>query len=400
MIVYYILYLTIFINCKEQSLLQKVITKYEDYNLTVLDQTSSNVLPYIPCQNITDMINTPVLKAADDFIIPPLSTFIINNIPYGLDTCRAVIFSISYKRSRYDQNPKSIVLSLMRDYNNSPGSVFFQKTYSQPLNLWNINYNNPGVMILQINIGEVDDLGNEFDLSSNSMGYNTKIWVSFYVNLNRNFSITGYRENFVYWIIYEVPPNLQLTERDSPYLYYYKTSPYYFIDYNNLLRKDLTHWTISQNVERLLGINSDNSFNLAYKVQLLCKQTLNIIDINVTKQPTPNPTPYPTIDNNHTKEPPFIINDNNRFLQYGLIFSLLCLIIVILLLFIFYCKRLKKKDEVINLDDILKFNDSNDQNCVIHEKYKDLEDPDNNDDITNPLHKDLFVDTKNVEIRL
>ena len=394
-----ILFYFIFINCKEQFLLQKSITKYEDFNFTILDQTSSNVLPYIICQNITDMTNFPTLKSADDFIIPPLSTFIINNIPYGLDTCRAVIFSISYKRSRYTEDPKSIVLSLMRDNNSGPGTVFWQKTFPHPLNSWNINTNNPGVMILQINIGEIDDLGNEFDLSSNAMGYNTKIWVSFYVNLNRNFSITGYRENIFYWIIYDIPPNLQLTEIDSPYKYYYKTSPYYFIDYNNLLRKDLTHWSIAQNVERLLGINSDNSFNLAWQVQLLCKQTLNIIDINVTKQPTPTPNPYPTIDNN-TKEPPFIISDNNRFLQYGLIFSLLCLIIVILLLFIFYCKRLKKKDEIINLDDILKFNDSNDQNCVIHEKYKDLEDPDNNDEITNHLHKDLFVDTKNVEIRL
>lgn len=388
----------ILINSKEESLLQKVITKYEDYNLTVLDQTSSNVIPYIPAQNITDMINTPVLKGSDDFILPPLSTFIINNIPYGLDACRSIIFSISYKRSRYDQNPTSLVLTLMRDYNNSPGTVFFQKTFYQPLNGYNINYNNPGVLILKINIGEVDDFGNEFDLSSNAMGYNYKIWVSFYVNLNRNFSITNYRENMFYWIIYEIPPNLKLSETDSPYLYYYKTSPYYFIDYNNLLRKDLTTWTIAQVTERLLGINSDNSFNLAWRVDLLCKQTLNIIDINITKPPTPNPTPYPTFDNN-TKQPPFIINDNNRFLQYGLIFSLLCLIIVILLLFIFYCKRLKKKDEVINLDDILKFNESNDQNYVIHEKFKDLEDQ-NNDEITNPLHTDLFVDIKNVEIRL
>jgi hypothetical protein len=270
------------------------IVKYEYINLTILDQISSNQRPTLLCQNITDIPGSPLLKVADDFYIPPMSTFILNNIPYGIDNCKSLIFSIAYRRSRYTMDPENIILQLMKGMEPNENNTLFKKTFIKPSNGWNINSNDPGIMILIINIGDKDDLGNEFDISSSNIIYSMKIWVSLWVSLKRDFIMTGLRENMFYWITYSLPKTgIIPREIDSPYKYYNKTSNYYFKDQNNLLRKGLINWTPAKTTELQLDINSV-SLNMAWKVDLECRQTIHFIDINNTDVP------------DITIEPPFI----------------------------------------------------------------------------------------------
>lgn len=327
------------------------IIKYEYINLTILDQISSNTFPYLPCQNITDIIHTPLLKVSDDFFIPPMSTFILNNIPYGIDNCKSIIFTISYKRSRFTFDPENIVLTLMKGLYPQDNTIFFEKTYPKPFNGWNINVNSPGILILSINIGDLDDNGNEFDLSSSSIIYGTKIWISFYVTLKRDFLLTGLRENMFYWVTYQLPQGgLKHTEIDSPYKFYNNTSNYYFIDKTNLLRKNLTSWTNAQTTERLLDIKS-STYNMAWKVDLLCKQTIHFIDINKTDPPTDIVTIEPP-SINITREPTESPS-NGKEITLLIITILLIIFLPLLLIFMNIRRCFKKVKDRTDLSQII-----------------------------------------------
>lgn len=313
---------------------KRVVIRQIDYNLTLLDQPSSNKIPRLPSQNMTDLYHSPVLKVTDDFIIPPMSTFIVNNIPYGIDNCRSLYFSIFYFRSKNDQDPKNIVLYLMNNKDDSPGDVFFEKTYKMPLNGWNINVYDPSTLLLRVSIGEIDDYGREFDMSSSSMNYGTRIWVSVYVSMERKFSFTGFKENVFYWVIYKIPEYKALIpgELDSPYIYYNKTLPYYFMDNNNFLNKSLVKWTIASDTERRFNLEKTSS-NMAWRVFLLCKQTIFDTDINFTDSPSVTPTP--TTQPNNTLQPNTPIHnntdnngDNNKDVLY---------ILIIVLIIVFLC---------------------------------------------------------------
>lgn len=338
------------------------IVKYEDVNLTILDQISSNIRPYLPCQNITDISNTPLLKVADDFYIPPMSTFILNNIPFGIDNCKSIIFSIAYKRSRYTMDPENIILTLMKSgpYQPNDNDILFKKTFLRPSNGWNINSNDPGIMILIINIGDKDDLNNEFDISSSSIIYGMKIWVSLWVTLKRDFLLTGLRENMFYWITYQIPQGgIKHNEVDSPFKYYNKTSNYYFIDKNNLLRKNLVVWTNALTTENILDINS-HTYNMAWKVDLLCKQTIHVIDINITDEPTNDiVTIEPPYVNITSPPSPIIIPDKSYSSTpiILLVISLLFVIIIIIVFIIFNIRRCyndnDKKNNKLDLVHIL-----------------------------------------------
>lgn len=329
--------------------------KYEYINLTILDQISSNLYPSLLCQNITDIPGSPLLKVADDFYIPPMSTFIINNIPYGIDNCKSLILSIAYKRSRYTMDPENIILLLMKGGSTKPNDndLMFKKTFQKPSNGWNINSNDPGIMILVINIGDKDDLGNEFDLSSSGLVYSMKIWVSLWVTLPRNFIMTGLRENMFYWIIYSLPKNdIIQKETDSPYKYYNKTSNYYFRDQNNLLRKDLISWTSAPVTEEKLNIKS-NTYNMAWKVDLTCKQTIHFIDINNTDPVITIEPPYVNI----TKPPTPLLPvdpDNTISITIGLILGTLVFLFLTMVFIVMNIKRcFENKKERIDLTDMI-----------------------------------------------
>jgi hypothetical protein len=335
--------------------------RYEDINITILDQISLNKLPYLLCQNITDGPNKPILQSTDDFLIPPMSTFILNNIPYGIEDCRTIFFYISYFRVKYNADPENIILYIMKDINSGfPGDIIFKKTFLTPLNGWNINYNNPGILLLSINVGDKDDNGNEFDIKSSSIYYGLKFWVSFIVTLKRNFVLTGYRENMFYWITYKKPEKLNINEQDSPYKIYNKTSQYYFIDKNNLLKKGLTSWTLANDTEIKLNINStESSLNMAWKVDLLCKQTIHITTLS--PQPTSitiNPTPNTVIPN--SKQPSLPPTDEIKENKHELFLFLGILIIVVVItcfsLTIIYYKRIFKSNEIIEIEHFMKDN--------------------------------------------
>ena len=329
---------------------ENILTKYIDYNLTILDQISQNRSPSLPSQNITDLPNSPVLMASDDFIIPPLSTFIINNIPSGIDNCRALIFSISYMRNYRDSVPENIILYIMKDSIGIPGNIVFKKTFKQPENGWNLNVYNPGSLILKINVGDKDDNGKEFDISSSSLFAGTKMWVSFIVTLKRHFSLTGFSENMVFWITYK-DQNKQLTELDSPYKYYNTTSNYYYIDINNLFNKNLTKWTNAIDVEKKMTFQS-NTLNLAWKVDLLCTQTIIFIEINkTTDAPTIGPTtPVPTNESIYTK-PPY--QEPSSVLPILLFFFITLLIVLCLTCSCYVSRLFYKPVQIINIDEYL-----------------------------------------------
>ena len=376
--------------------------KYEDVNLTILDQISSNIRPYLPCQNITDILYTPLLKVADDFFIPPMSTFILNNIPYGIDNCKSIIFTFSYKRSRYTLDPDNIVLTIMKGGPFQPNDkdILFQKTYLKPYNGWNININDPGTLILIINIGDKDDLNNEFDLSSSSIIYGMKLWVSVWATLKRDFLLTGLRENMFYWITYSLPQGgLIHNELDSPYKYYNKTSNYYFIDKNNLLRKNLVVWTNAQITENILDIKS-STYNMAWKVELSCKQTIHYI--NITDEPTPDiitiEPPYINITTQPTPLLPIDNKSDSTFTTILLIFISLSVITVVVILIVISIRRCfndKKEDEKMDLSKIIVENidDINRESNVITvpkiSSYNDAED--DGDSIKRRFIKDVDI---------
>lgn len=345
---------------------ENILTKYIDFNLTILDQISSNKLPNLPCQNITDLPNSPVLIAADDFIIPPLSTFIINNIPSGIDNCRALIFSISYMRNYRDATPENIVLYIMKDLRGIPGNTVFKKTFKQPENGWNLNVYNPGSIILKINVGDKDDNGKEFDISSSSLFAGTRLWVSFFVTLQRHFSLTGFSENMVFWITYNKDQNKQLTELDSPYKYYNTTSNYYYIDINNLFNKNLTKWTNAIDVEKKMTFQS-NTLNLAWKVDLLCTQTIIFIEINkTTDAPTIQPTtiPVPTNESIYTKPPD---KEVSSVLPILLFFFITLLIVLCLTCSCFATRLFYKPVQIVNIDEYLV---EHQNEGIIYSKYE------------------------------
>jgi len=308
-------------------------------------------LPNLPCQNITDLPNSPVLMASDDFVIPPLSTFIINNIPSGIDNCRALIFSISYMRNYRDSIPENIILYIMKDSIGTPGNIIFKKTFKQPDNGWNLNVYNPGSLILKINVGDKDDNNHEFDISSSSLFAGTKLWISFFVTLKRHFSLTGFSENMVFWITYNKDQNKKLTELDSPYKYYNTTSNYYYIDINNLFNKNLTKWTNAIDVEKKMAFQS-NTLNLAWKVDLLCTQTIIFIEINkTTDAPTIGPSIVPTNESIYTK-PPYQ-EDGSSVLPILLFFFISLLIVLCLTCTCFVTRFFYKPVQIINIDEYL-----------------------------------------------
>lgn len=344
-------------------IVKKRIVKYNDYNFTILDQVSQNKRPNLICQNISDIPWTPILKVTDDFLIPPMSTFIVNNIPYGIDNCKTLIFTISYFRNRNTFDPDNIVLTLMKDNNNYPGESWYTKTFLKPINGWNLNINDPGSLILKLNIGDKDNYGKEFDLSSSSIIYSMKIWVSFYVTLKRDFILTGYKENMFYWIIYQLPPQgIHPTETDSPYKYYNKTSQFYFIDYNNLLRKNLTSWTSAKEIDRIMEIQ-DSTYNMAWKVDLLCKQTINIIPIPDSPSSNNNTFQPPSIQPSpHSIQPPAPIGEettkNSNEIYIILVIFILSFVFCFLVFLLFYFKRFFKKEKAIDLNKFIQEEDS------------------------------------------
>lgn len=373
---------------------KRTIKRYDDINITLLDQMSSNKLPRLPCQNITDFENFPVLKVVDDFIIPPMSTFLINSIPYGIDNCRCLYFSIFYFRSKNNDDPNNITLYIMNDNNKKPGNIIFQKTYKKPINDWNINVYDPSTLLLKVYIGDKDDFNREFDISSSSLNYGTRLWVSFSVTMNRNFSLTGYRENMMYWIIYKIPEYKQLIpgELESPYMYYNSTLPYYFIDYNNLLNKDMVSWTIASETENRFKMEK-TSLNMAFKVFLLCKKTIYDIDINITDSPTVVPTSQPSTI---TIQPTTIPTNTNKtdYSNKDVLWILIIILIVVVLCTIyvglyFYRKYCKNQNYDNNLvDDLIK-------NGATIEKYNPVSSS-NNINTTN--NNELFINPIEITI--
>lgn len=173
----------------------------------------------------------------------------------------------------------------------------------------------------------------------------------------RNFTFTGFRENMMYWIIYQPPiTQLQLTDLDSPFKYYDSTDYYYFRDYNNILNKSFTQWTIANIVQDGLNIQS-TSFNMAWRVQLLCTKIIYDIVINVTDTPEPTTTITLVPTTIITIEPP-IHNDNNnnnntnntynKDVLYILLIILLVVIGLLVYIFVYMFKKITKNEDDSN----------------------------------------------------
>lgn len=285
---------------------------YIDSNLTILDQWSTNIRPGLLSQNGINFI----VHEADDFIIPPTSTFIINNIMAGIDDCRSLFIEIGYSRSRSTQDPDSLTyciysnlinptLGMDTPNSNNNGGTVFCKTKTKPLNDWNINLNIQGKMILRIDHGEVDDDGRIFVISSSHLRSRTRYWFSFYVTMPLNFSSTGFTENRVSWLLYDnsnkiVPFPSSLAAIQSPYITYDKTSQYFFKDNSNIFRYGFINWIPANTLEPYLNLPRyfTSSLNLIMKIKLLCRSYVTRIDII----PSEIPVNTPSNNNNNNNE--------------------------------------------------------------------------------------------------
>jgi len=364
-----------------------VIKEYKDINLTILDQESRNYFPSLISQNYTDITHSPVIQAADDFIIPPLSTFIVNNIIDGIDECRRIYFKIGYFRLKNQHDPSNITYCLHRNFFdtqtsvNKPGLDIFCNIINTPLNSnWNTNLQESSFMYMKIDHGEKDIYGRTFSITSSFLRSHLRLWFSFYVSMPRDFFSysTGVKENRISWILFD-PSYLindgdggeqQHKNTDSPYKYYSSTSQYFFKDRNNLFRLGFIDWTSSTILESstsLTGTTTQykSSHNLMFKVDLLCKTYITKIDINTTPSLFPSPQQQQQHNNDTNKtltpiiqtEPP--INNNISKVVFSIIIPILVILLLLFILIVsiilfIISKHKKSLKQPIDLEKVVK----------------------------------------------
>lgn len=239
-------------------------------NITLLYNFFPDKLNTVPCQRITDIKHQPILTSAESF-----------EVPVGAK-CSSLRSAVAMETRSYDSLPSSAHVALHETVFPNDGDVSRAAPDNQVVAEWVFSKPNDGwgTMALSQKIYEFTmDLG-ELQLSEGMY------WLSFYVSMDRDPMVSGYRDNFARCATSELAIDPQ-------------RSLYYFKDYSNLLKHGFETWTIAAAAEPLLGINSVSK-RLAVNVTGECWFPDFATPMPTTHTTTPTKTRMPST---HTTTP-------------------------------------------------------------------------------------------------
>ena len=241
-------------------------------NISLLEQlsTSDSQIEYssIPCQKIIDIRGTPILTATDDFVIEE------NTV------CKSIAVKIKALRKKWSQDPVSATLHIFKEgpeLLSVPSVKVSEIIVDTPDNGWGDAQVKSGQeLTFSFSTGDLP----EEELSSGTY------WISFFADLDRDFKLSGYKENRIFWAT-------SSTQSSG--------SDYYFRDESNFLRNGWVNWTTAAEVEDKLGINNGTR-NLAFSVEGLCKYNGSVSEPPPSPESvlSPSPTPYIYINNTNS----------------------------------------------------------------------------------------------------
>jgi hypothetical protein len=224
----------------------------------------------IRCYEMTDILGSPSVMVADDFIIT-------SSTSENYTSCESLNFTLNTIRTFQDQNPLAIIIMLMYHDNitNGPGKVFFKRTLLSPNNtgIWDTLVNVPSFTSFIINHGDLDD-DNTTKFDFYSLPRYQTLWFSFYGIGPRDFSVSTYRENSMFWITLNnntiastpvVNPLFQNASLTVPNYDYFIRS----IDVDNMLKFNMSNWTDAI-ISQPYMLVSTKTYNMAWSVQMTC----------------------------------------------------------------------------------------------------------------------------------
>lgn len=261
----------------------------------LINQTNGYTLYYditnrLECHNYTDFWAYPLVRVADDFVLPAFRTLDLKN------NCSGLVFTFTTIRLKIDTDPYSITIQLFhhnKTANTPQNNPFFSRTTCSPDGtcVWPTRLNTPLTTTITINQGDRGDDGSTlFDLSS--LPTSVTLWVSIYITAPDHPSTSILRENSLYWMSLD---NKSTSTPLQP-MFYNETPNYHYqyIDVNNIHRNGFTSWTDATIVQPILGVTT-TTFNMAFTVTLLCKAGVDMTILATTDAPTSQPTEAPTV---------------------------------------------------------------------------------------------------------
>lgn len=305
----------------------------------------------IRCQNITDIYPSPVQEAADDFVVPLPTWFEMRGVPHGLQDCSSMSFALETIRTRSDQDPSSITITLFKHnpLTKKPGESFYRKTLPWPTNnyLWASDPRGlPFVSIITLQYNELGDDGKtRFDFRSpNFLPSATTFWFSFYATVPQHQSSLGFTINAMYW------RTLNNMTNSTPHQTFLHNGleNHHFVwrdpaDYANY---GYTEWVDAELIEEKIRLTPTTN-DLAWTVYFSCLVT----DL-VTDPPTSEPTLSPTLSPTLAIPAPtvFVFNESERVGYRDLVVGIsipivLLLCCIIILLMVLTARRCWKKSQ-------------------------------------------------------
>jgi hypothetical protein len=252
-------------------------------NVSVLNQTNVyqtadkfDLGNALLCQNITDKWAFPLLKAADDFVVPSDSFFEARGVPHGLQDCGNLWLSLSTIRRKNDLSPASATLEFWRHNASSglpvsTGRPFYSKTWPWPSNnyMWQRDWlNRPWDTAFRLQLNELgDDQVTRFAFRDEAfMPRDSPIWVAFYVTLALH-QDQRLMANQVYWATLNnetgsTPPPPALPGGMDNHDFVYR-------DERDFLQNGWTQWTTAVTVERAMMIEPTTN-QMAWRVAFEC----------------------------------------------------------------------------------------------------------------------------------
>ena len=266
------------------SLQQQQLT---NVSLTLLNQTQASS-GRVLCQRMPDRQGSPLLLAADDLVLS-------SSLWASAVSCDTLVLSFATLRQRYDRDPSNITVQLMRSVNNTPATVFFQRTWDSPLNNinWSVYTVTPQWSTVALRQNDWDDAGTtRFDLQNASfLPRDTVFWVAMYVTMSVKQTSTA--QNAFFWLSLD-----PVAASDSPNFFYR--------DASNLQHWGFTNWTDGAVAAPFLNLPAGTK-QMAWWAWLQC---LAVVTESPTAAPTLAPTNAPT---NATVAPTPATNETGNF---------------------------------------------------------------------------------------
>lgn len=247
-------------------------------NVTILNQTNvaerwPAITNRVRCQNITDIYRQPLVMAADDAVLPDAAFFQSRGVTNGLMDCSAMTFLFSGIRIRSVSNLQSVTVLFMRDANQSPGAVFYQKSLPAPTNnyLWVQDQGylgRPWPYEITLQWNEVGDDGvTRFDFrNANFLPPLQTFWVAFYCTGPQQ-AIGGVRINAMFWVTQSNVSNA--TALQTSLAGGLVNNPFFFRDVTNVLGAGFVNWTDATTYQRREGPVAPTS-NMAWSLFFTC----------------------------------------------------------------------------------------------------------------------------------